>query len=617
VRDWAAGRGPTARGVALMSSTTESEHPAAAGSRTAGRAGGRRRALRCVLPLLLAAIAATPAAPGGQPPAPGHDVQEELRRRFEAATIDPAALELDGERLHARAPLASFYERRGYLPVWTAGGALRPATLVEALRAAEREGLAPEQYHLQAIVSRLVAGSLDARAAVELELLTTDALLLYAAHLRSGRVDPTTLRTEPAALRREADLVGWLEGVVGGRDLAGAMGALLPSHPGYWGLRWALARYRALEEEGGWPEIPAGEVLDPGGDDPRVPDLRRRLTATGDLQESGVAVHEEAPVHPGAPGRGGGSDALDEDDRSALYDDSLVAAVRRFQKRHGLDADGRVGERTIAALNVPAAQRVRQIELNLERWRWLPRDLGERYLLVNIPSFELALVERERVLERMKVIVGRFYRRTPVFSDQVRYIVLNPRWDVPQSIALHDKLPAIRRDPTYLARMGMRVLSGWGDSEVEVDPATVDWEALGPGNIPYHLRQDPGPLNALGRVKFMFPNEFNVYLHDTPERELFARTDRDFSSGCIRAERALDLAVALLEPDGVTREQIEALLATGRETTRVLGTPVPVHVLYWTAFVEADGTVSFRRDLYQRDVALEAALAREQAGPSR
>ncbi|HVS13075.1 MAG TPA: L,D-transpeptidase family protein [Thermoanaerobaculia bacterium] len=587
-----------------MSSTAQQDlaAPGRPARRHVGRRGPWVGRLVCVLALTVAAPAPVAGARPVQVPTTVGDIQQELRQRFEAAAIDPAALVVGGEALYARAAMAAFYDRRGYLPAWTAGGAVAVRTLVEALRAGDREGLVPEHYHLRALVASLDAGEAqagDVRALAELDLLATDALLLYAGHLVSGRVDPATLGAEWVAVRREAELVAWLEGVVAGGDLPGALGTLLPSHAGYWGLRAALARYRELAAGGGWAEIPAGEVLDPGGDDPRVPVLRSRLAATGDLAGRALVGDEEGFPAPGEAADGG-----------TIYDPPLVEGVRRFQRRHGLDADGRVGERTLAALNVPAAERVRQIELNLERWRWLPRDLGTRYLLVNIPAFELAVVDRESVVDRMRVIVGRSYRRTPVFSDQVRYIVLNPRWDVPHNLAVRDKLPLIREDSTYLSRMGIRVLSGWGADEVEVDPAELDWSALGRGSFPYHLRQDPGPLNALGRIKFMFPNPFNVYLHDTPERQLFARHDRDFSSGCIRTERPLDLAVRLLAPDGITRAQLESLLETGRESTRVLGAPVPIHVLYWTAFVEAEGTVGFRRDLYQRDVALATALAR-------
>jgi murein L,D-transpeptidase YcbB/YkuD len=292
-----------------------------------------------------------------------------------------------------------------------------------------------------------------------------------------------------------------------------------------------------------------------------------------------------------------------------VFDEALRDGVVRFQTRHGLTVDGRVGPLTLRALNVSAAERARLIELNLERWRWLPVDLGERYVLVNLPAFSLELVDREVPLLTMRVIVGKPYRRTPVFSDLMRYLVLNPYWEVPPSIAVQDKLPLVQKDPLYLAANGFEVLTGWGADERVVAPATVDWTALGRSSFPYRLRQAPGPVNALGRIKFMFPNPFNVYLHDTPSRELFTVDDRSLSSGCIRLERPVDLAEVVLEgTPGWDRQALETSLASPRTVTVSLARPIPVHLQHWTAWVEPDGTVAFRDDLYGRDERLDLAL---------
>ncbi len=280
-----------------------------------------------------------------------------------------------------------------------------------------------------------------------------------------------------------------------------------------------------------------------------------------------------------------------------------------FQARHGLAADGVVGAKTLAALNVPVAERMEQIELNLERWRWLPRDLGSRLVVVNIAGFELAAVDEDGRSLEMRVAVGRSYRRTPVFSDEIRYLVFNPSWEVPATLAVRDKLPEIRQDPGYLEQQGFVVLRGWGEDQREVDPDEVDWASLGPGNFPYRLRQSPGPLNALGRVKFMFPNRFNVYLHDTPDREVFARSERDVSSGCIRLEKPMELAEWLLAGSARwDRQMIDRVVAAGDETVASLERPVPVHLLYWTAWADDAGVVQFRRDIYGRDAALGAVL---------
>jgi murein L,D-transpeptidase YcbB/YkuD len=264
---------------------------------------------------------------------------------------------------------------------------------------------------------------------------------------------------------------------------------------------------------------------------------------------------------------------------------------------------------TLAELNVAPARRVRQLELNLERWRWLPQDLGHRHILVNIAGFELDVVEDGQTVLDMRVVVGRPYRRTPVFSDTMRYLVLSPYWHVPRNIAVRDKLPLIKRDPAYLAKQELRLFAREGGTVREVDASAVDWTAVTPANFTYELRQEPGPLNALGRVKFMFPNKYNVYLHDTPARELFARASRDFSSGCIRLEKPLELAVQLLRHDPRwTRMRLDSMIAQRVERMVPLAEPVPVHLLFWTAWAAPDGSIHFRRDLYGRDARLERAL---------
>ena len=312
--------------------------------------------------------------------------------------------------------------------------------------------------------------------------------------------------------------------------------------------------------------------------------LRRRLRATGDLT---------------------GPPASD----SFRFDATLRRAIARFQERHGLAIDGVVGPTTRAALNVPVEARLRQIEVNMERWRWLPRDLGDPHVRVNIADFWLRVVEGGAPALQMRVVVGTRYRQTPVFSDRISYLVFNPYWHVPPRIATQDKLPEFRRDPSLVSRLGFELLDGWGSDARIVDPSTIDWGRLSAANFPYHLRQRPGPANALGRVKFMFPNRHNVYLHDTPARSLFGRTERGFSSGCIRVERPVDLATYLLrDNDGWTEARVRTAMSQTTEQTVVLRRKVPVHLLYWTAWPE-DGSLHFRTDIYRRDEAVASALA--------
>lgn len=524
----------------------------------------------------------------------GHElVAERIRTRIEAAGV-VTDLRAGGEPVYESVALPGFYVRRLYRPAWSdTGGPTRLADdLVRALRRADREGLRGEDYHLAAIDTLLAAVRADARSGgvivpdrwAELDLLLTDAFLVYGSHLLAGRVNHETLRPEWVANRRGADFAAVLEAALESGKVAATLATLAPPHPGFRRLRAALARYRAVAARGGWPTIPPEATLKRGDRGSSVAALRERLQLEDDLWS---VVEEDAD----------------------LFDEALEEALKRFQRRHGLTADGAVGSGTRAELNVSVERRVEQLELNLERWRWLPKNLGRRHIIVNIAAFNLDVVEDEAVVMNMRVVVGRPYRRTPVFSDTMRYLVLNPYWQVPRSLAIQDLLPRIRTDPSYLAGHKVRVFQGWGPEAREVDPATVDWSAITSARFPYRLAQDPGPLNALGRIKFMFPNRFNVYLHDTPTRRLFEETERDFSSGCIRVERATELAEYLLRRD--SRWNRGAILRALDETvdgTVPLPEPMPIHLLYWTAWADRDGTIQFRRDLYDRDAPLWKAL---------
>jgi murein L,D-transpeptidase YcbB/YkuD len=275
-----------------------------------------------------------------------------------------------------------------------------------------------------------------------------------------------------------------------------------------------------------------------------------------------------------------------------VFDAALAAAVSRFQRRHGLEVTGKVDEETLAELNVPVEDRIRQLQVNMERWRWMPASLGDRYIMVNVPEFRLDVIEGGKTAMTMRVIVGKDQSRTPAFSDKMSYIEVNPYWNIPESIANEEILPKLDSDPGYLAREGIE----------RVDPSQV-----GSG-----LRQPPGPTNPLGQLKFMFPNDFNIYLHDTPAGHLFAKEERLFSHGCIRIEKPFELAVYLLRDDPKwSPEALQAAIDSGENKSISLSRPLPVHILYWTAWVDGDGTVELRRDVYGHDVRLEEALAAE------
>jgi len=543
----------------------------------------------------LAGCGWTPRAEAGQADnrSPDELVAERIRTRIEDAGV-VAELRAGGEPVYESVVLPSFYERRLYRPAWSdERGPTRLADdLVGALRRADLEGLRSEDYHLAGIEAVLTELRADAKRGpaiapdrwAELDLLLTDAFLVYGAHLLAGRVNPETLRPEWLAHPRSADIAAVLEAALASGNIGVMLETLAPPQHGYRRLREALARYREVAASGGWPAIPDRSTLQLGDSGPPVVALRERLRLEDDL---GPAEQQD----------------------TALFDDGVEQALKKFQRRHGLAADGAVGAATRAELNVRVERRVEQLELNLERWRWLPKDLGRRHIIVNIAAFELEVVNEETVVLAMRVVVGRLYNRTPVLSDTVRYIVLNPYWHVPRSIAAGEILAKVRQDPSYLARSKLRVFPISGPDAREVDPATVDWAVITSADFPFRLRQDPGPLNALGHLKFMFLNKFNVYLHDTPARPLFEESQRDFSHGCIRIQQPIELAVYLLRQDPRwNRDALLRALDTAVDRTVPLPEPMPIHLLYWTAWADEDGTIQFRRDIHGRDAPLLTAL---------
>ena len=519
------------------------------------------------------------------------EVGEFLRNRIEAAG-SPLLLCVEDDTIHASVMLPIFYEQRVFEPAWSSSRGLQAAReLIDSIRRAGLEGLEPQDYHLQTIQSVLLRiekehqteTPYNPRRLVDLELLCTDAFLIYASHLLAGKVDPVKIDAEWFANRREADLARVLQQALDSGSLEGALNRLKPPQPEYKRLRLALQRYRQIKELGGWPFLTEGAKLEPGVQDNRIQELQRRLRLTGDLK-----------------GTGG-----DEN----VYNDSLQTAVRRFQMRHGLLVDGVVGPATLTALNVSVEERIRQIEINLERWRWLLQDLGKRHIRVNIADFNLQVIEDARSVITMRIIVGKDYRRTPVFSDRITYLVFCPYWHVPHNIAVQDILPAVRKDPAYLSSRNIEVFQGWGEQAVKINPDSVNWSQLTARTFQYRFRQKPGPENALGRVKFMFPNPFNVYLHDTPTRNLFNQTTRMFSSGCIRLEKPVELAEYVLRSNpNINLPGILKIIDKWQETTVRTPAPVPIHLLYWTSWADRDGTVHFRTDIYNRDMRLYNAL---------
>lgn len=542
-----------------------------------------------------------------------------------SACLAPPAGAQSPASLRQAAEVGRIQADRRQAPMWAAGPALTPqaVALLVAIAAADQDGLASADYHLPELTSLLALVApegwpawADAEAARRAEELLTDAFLGLGTDLARGRIEPQSLwegwaapadLPDPRPQLRAAALA--LPDAAANPDPAAAatvtaaLAACRPGQAGYHGLRSSLAALERTAARGGWPVVPAGATLHPGARDPRLPVLRARLAAGGDLAAPGLSLAAPWCLQ-AARGRD-------------LYDRTTAAAVRAFQRRHGLQDDGVVGPRTLAALNVPAADRAAQVALNLERWRWLPRDRGRRHVLVNIPAFTLALVEDGTPTLVMRAVVGRPDRPTPVTSGEMSWLVIHPGWNVPQKLAREDLLPKVAADPGYLRERGFTVYADWRPGAAQIDPAAVDWGAVAPIDLAYKFRQEPGPRNPLGRVKFLFPNPYSVYLHDTDQRSFFARESRCFSSGCVRIESPEALLRALVGGrDAATDSLALAALAEGRTLPLALDAPVPVHLVYLTAWVDETGTLQLRDDCYGYDGQLALALATPRSAPA-
>lgn len=548
----------------------------------------------CVLVVALTCTQACTAPASVANPAVSDQTRERLRSDLEAQ-IAKARIRVGTEELSALSPLRRFYSGRAYQLAWSRDGALLPPgeALLAVLRETEQDGLRAADYHRAPIAERLTAIRRDQQeerplpphTLVALDLLLTDAFLLYGAHLATGRIDPQVRDLARLSRRNDVDLVQLLQTALTTNQIASALHGLQPPYVGYLRLRQALSRYRSLAAKGGWLLISSGPTLHQGDQSPRVSMVRRRLAVTGEVVPDSPPMQED------------------------MFDEELTQAVKIFQARHGVEADGVVGPATLAALNVSVAARIRQIEVNLERWRWLPHDVEQRALFVNLANFSLEVVENGKPLLPMRIVVGKRSWDTPVFSARVTALILNPSWTVPHRIAITELLPAIRKDPQYLTKNTLEVLQGWGAQTRAIDPQTIPWATVSAAPFPYRFWQAPGPTNPLGRIKFVLPNEFDVYLHDTPFRALFTKTVRAFSHGCIRVEKPLELAEYVLRDDPQwTGEALRAAIAQGRERLVQVPQPLPIYLLYWTAWVDQDGALQFRPDIYERDRRLEEAL---------
>jgi murein L,D-transpeptidase YcbB/YkuD len=502
------------------------------------------------------------------------------------ATLEHTGELTVGERtIYGHRFVDGLYAQNNNQPLWNASN--RQA-LFSALDSLQGDGLDPADYIFPEVADYLPPerqSALTAAERLELDILLTEGLIRALYNLAFGRVDPVALDGNFNFARKleNTDITTQLidSAVTGQVDTL--LDSVRPQRPSYAALKQGLQRYRDIQTNGGWQPVPDGKALKPGdtGDD-RIPLIAERLAITGDYS-----------MPPG-------------ESEDLAYDEALVEAVERFQARHNLGADGILGAKTLAAMNVPVDQRIDQIRVNLERLRWYLHALEDEFILVNIAGFNVLWVKDDAIEWEQIAQVGKEFTQTPVFKDEIEYLDFNPTWTIPPGILNRTVIPNLKKDPGYLDKKGYELLTLQGQP---VDPSTVDWQNL--EGFPYMVRQPPGPNNALGLVKFMFPNPHLVFLHDTNARHLFDRPRRLFSSGCIRVKEPFDLAERLLrDKDGWNRARIDEVVASGKTTRVRLDEPMPIIIGYATA-VARDGQVVFREDIYDRDQGVLDALNAE------
>ncbi len=515
------------------------------------------------------------------------ELEDSLSARLGGAT-PVESLQVRGLELDSGHILGKFYGRRSYAPLWLQEERIAP--MLEALRDVESEGLPASDFHLAELEQLHDQLKQPAPPPVALQadfdLLLSDALARYLRCVRIGKVEPESLDVNwnIAPDRSHTQLDVWMERALQADTLLKFLGSLRPHEPDYEKLRVALARCRAVKAAGGWGTLSPKKSLQLKSRDPEVQRLRFHLAVTGDLRKP-------------SPSEG------------IVFDRSVREGVIRFQRRHALKETGKVDSVTLAELNVPVEKRIQQIRVNLERDRWVMHDLPDTFVVVNIAGFRLHYVMNGAVVWKSRVQVGKVARQSPVVRSALHSIIVNPTWTVPPIVLEEDILPAKGKTMEVLKAKQLKI---YGKHGQEIDPKKLPWEKYTAKTFPYELRQDAGPNNALGRIKFNFPNRFSVYLHDTPKRSYFKRDNRAVSSGCIRVENPLRLAeLALGDSAKWNRESLESAENDGKTRRIVLKHPVAILLLYWTAWVDEDGDIRFSRDIYGSDQAILKGLDSE------
>ncbi len=473
--------------------------------------------------------------------------------------------------------IPDFYRDRDYMPAWD--DEKKISELFSAIDSSYDHGLNPGDYHLDVLKrlkKRIEKGERSPEILADYDVLLTDALLRLSFHLFYGKVSPESLDPDwnfkRTLLKKEPYI--FLKEVINSGKITKALNNLVPKTPYYRVLKRELKRYREFEKKG-WPKVPTGKTLKLGMRDERIIVLKRRLHLEGFYN------------------------IKDDSNITDSFDEGLFEAVKTFQNHNGLEPDGVVGKNTIRALNITPKRKVDQIRVNLERARWILHDLPERFLIVNIAGFRLYYLEDDKREWSCKVMVGKPYWKTPVFKATMKYVVLNPYWVVPPGILRKEVIPKIKKDPQYLKKNNMEIVDLKGR---RVDPQKINWARVNPRRFPYIIRQKPGPKNALGRIKFIFPNKHFVFLHDTPAKALFAKNMRAFSHGCIRVEKPIELVKILFEGSKKwTFEKIKEIIDSKKNKVIHLEKEIPVLVLYWTVTRNKDNSITFLPDIYNRD----------------
>ena len=480
--------------------------------------------------------------------------------------------------------LPEIYENQNFRPLWAGSDVI--VQLLDVVRNIKDDGLNPEDYHLKELLlyhnAIRAIGNNDPWLSADFDILLTDSFIRLAYHLYFGKVDPTTLNpgwnlTRHLKDRNPALII--LEIIQAG-SIGSTIDSLKPKNPEYLLLKSALAKYRKIQKKGGWSHIPEGDVLRRGDRNPRIALIRKRLALTDEMP-AGI-------------------------DDPEFFDETLERAVKRFQTRQEIDPDGAVDRPTLMELNYPVEWRIDQIRANLERMRWFLHDLPEQFVVADIAGFTISYYDRNRLIWKARAQVGDPFTQTPCFKADIKYMVLNPSWTIPPEIAKREYLPMLRDNPDYLNQAGLKIVDKKGKP---VNPDNINWSRYANRAFPFKFYQQPGPTNPLGRIKFICPNPFYVYLHDTPEKERFSESWRAFSHGCIRVDKPIEFAELLMGNNALWGlEKIKKIVASGKTQTIFLPRKIPVMFLYVTVLAEQNGMIHFRDDLYGRDEAIIKGL---------